>query len=226
MSEKESSPVLATRNLVVPEALAAKISPLLSWLTINEALEPIPPETESGARVLAALPTKTPVSESEVKTKLPVPFGVRVKLSSEIVPIVAAEPAPRLREVVEIPSVAAVVIEARFAAVIDVAFGRARVELLIVAVAPEAPKFKVEAAPKALTVVAFVLKTSKLDEVVWTEVRKVGLLLNTAEPVPVSSVREAAKTEERAEVVTFELASRNKALEAVRADRLIVASDN
>ena len=52
---------------------------------MKEALEPIPPETESGAGVLVELPTKTPVSESEVRMRLATPDAERVRLSSETV---------------------------------------------------------------------------------------------------------------------------------------------
>ena len=80
LSPSRTSPVFATLNLVVPDALAAMISPAFVWFTMNAPLEPIPPETESGAGVLAADPTNTPELKSDVRTVLPEPFGVRVRL--------------------------------------------------------------------------------------------------------------------------------------------------
>src|SRR3989344_1382966 len=74
---------------------------------------------DRGAGVVA-FPTNVEELKSDASIKLPVPFGERVRLSSDSVPIVAAAPAPRLRVVDEIPRVAAVVIVAKFAAVIVV----------------------------------------------------------------------------------------------------------
>ena len=54
------SPLLATVNLVTPAADAVRMSPLLVWLIIAAALPPMPPETESGAGVLALDPIRTP----------------------------------------------------------------------------------------------------------------------------------------------------------------------
>ena len=72
-----------------------------------------------------------------------------------------------------------------------------------VRVPDEAPMFKVEAAPKALMVVAVVLKTEKDEESVKTEVVKVGEVEKTKYPaVPVSSVTEAATFAEEIEVVS------------------------
>ena len=59
-----------------------------------------------------------------------------------------------------------------------------------------APIFNVVAAPKALTVVAVVLKTSKEDEPVVTLVVKLGDVPKTAAPDPVSSDKVAAKSAE------------------------------
>src|SRR3989344_7722589 len=88
---------------------------------------------DRGAGVVA-FPTNVEELKSDASIKLPVPFGERVRLSSDSVPIVAAAPAPRLRVVDEIPRVAAVVIVAKFAAVIVVALGSEIAALLIAAV--------------------------------------------------------------------------------------------
>ncbi len=56
---------------------------------------------------MAAVPMLTPVLKSEVRVNSPVPLGVIVRLSSDSVPIVAAEPAPRLKVVALTPRVAA-----------------------------------------------------------------------------------------------------------------------
>ena len=61
--------------------------------------------------------------------------------------------------------------------------------MLIVAVPVDAPKLSVVAAPKALTVVAVVLNTSRDEESVSTEVVKVGDVPKTTTPEPVSSVK-------------------------------------
>jgi len=57
---KTRLPILLTVNNVVPDALAVKRSPEFFWLTINAAFPPIPPEIESGARVLLLAPMRTP----------------------------------------------------------------------------------------------------------------------------------------------------------------------
>jgi hypothetical protein len=106
LSDITNSPVLATLNLVTPDALAAIISPLFNWLTINALFPPIPPEIDKGAGVVA-LPTNTLESASLDSIRLPVPFGRRVRLSLDSVPIVAGEPPPRLSVVALIPRVAA-----------------------------------------------------------------------------------------------------------------------
>jgi hypothetical protein len=143
-------------NLFVPEAEAEIRSPLLSWLTINAAFAPIPPDIDSGAGVLAAVPTLRPDWNVEVIIVLPDPFGVIVRSSFEIVEIVAAAPAPRLRVVALIPRVAALVIVARpeavrvvsDAAIVRVLLPESRVKPLvvvwIVAAAP-APRVRVVA---------------------------------------------------------------------------------
>ena len=97
-------PLLLTLNLVTPDALAVNRSPLFILLTINDALLPIPPLIDNGAGVVAE-PTNTLVSKSLANTKLPVPFGLRVRLSLDSVPIVAALPAPRLNTVALTPRV-------------------------------------------------------------------------------------------------------------------------
>jgi hypothetical protein len=50
-------------------------------------------------------------------------------------------------------------------------------------------------------------------------------LLKTAEPVPVSSVKEVMSIFDVPDVATLEEASKNKALDPVNAERLMVASD-
>jgi hypothetical protein len=79
-------PLLATVNLVAPLALAVKILPELVWLIIAAALLPIPPETDSGAGVLADEPILTPELKSDVRMVLPEPAGVNVR--SVFVPVV------------------------------------------------------------------------------------------------------------------------------------------
>jgi len=49
-------------------------------LIIAAALLPMPPETERGAIVLEADPMRTPDWNVDVRTVLPEPFGVRVRL--------------------------------------------------------------------------------------------------------------------------------------------------
>jgi hypothetical protein len=73
---------------------------------IKPALEPVPPDIESGAGVVA-LPMKTELSESELRITFPLPLGASVKLSSLTVPIVTLAPPPKLKAVAEIASVAA-----------------------------------------------------------------------------------------------------------------------
>jgi len=70
-----------------------------------------------------------------------------------------------------------------------VAFGNVTVKLLILAVPVDAPKLRVVATPKALTLVATVLNTSRAEESVSTEVVKVGDVPKTTTPEPVSSVK-------------------------------------
>ena len=89
-----------------------------------------------------------------------------------------------------------------------------------------APIFKVVAAPNALRVVATVLNTSNEAEFVRTLVVNVGDVPNTATPVPVSSDKESERNCDVPVVVMFELVSRNRARDDVRAERLIVASDS
>src|SRR3712207_6764312 len=73
-------PLFATLNLVTPAALAVIRSPELPLLTMNEALLPIPPLTESGAGVFAAEPMETPVLKSLERIVPPEPFGGSVRL--------------------------------------------------------------------------------------------------------------------------------------------------
>ena len=109
--------------------------------------------------------------------------------------------------------------------VTEVALGNERVALLIVAVPDEAPIFKVVAAPKALTVVAVVLKTLKEVELVKIEVEKVGEVEKTNRPEPVSSVTEAATFEEEIEVVKLEEPSVATSLLAVNPEKVIVPEE-
>src|SRR4030066_2177645 len=90
----------------------------------------------------------------------------------------------------------------------------------------------VVAPPPKLMVVAVVLRRSNdelpvVSDVVILGDVIVGVFENTTTPpaLPVSSVRDEARTELAADVTTLLDASRNKALDAVRADRLIVASE-
>ena len=112
-------PVFCTLNCVVPDALAVKMSPLFVWLTIKAALFPIPPDIDSGAGVVA-LPINTLVSASAERLMFPVPLGVRVRSPFVVVPIVAADPPPRLSVVESIERVAAASIVASTPAVIVV----------------------------------------------------------------------------------------------------------
>ena len=89
-----------------------------------------------------------------------------------------------------------------------------------------APILSVDAAPNALSVVAVVLNTSNETESVRTLVVNVGDVPNTATPVPVSSDRESIRNCEVPVVAMFELVSKNSALDDVREERLIVASDS
>lgn len=89
-------------------------------MNIAAAFPPIPPETERGAGVLADVPMYIPVSESDERIVFPVPCEVRVRLSSEIVDIVAADPPPRFKVVESIPRVAAASIVASTPALIVV----------------------------------------------------------------------------------------------------------
>lgn len=116
-----TSPVFCTLNLVVPDEEAESISPLFVWLTMSEAFPPIPPDIDSGAGVVA-LPMNTEESKSELRIRFPVPLGASVRLSSLIVPIVDADPAPRLNDVALTPRVADEVMVVRPEAVIVVSF--------------------------------------------------------------------------------------------------------
>ena len=80
---------------------------------------------------------------------------------------------------------------------------RARVGVLIVVVPVVAPRVKAVAAPKALMVVAVVLKTSKEAEPVVTEVVKAGEVPKTKSPLPVSSVTDSATLAEEMELVNW-----------------------
>lgn len=94
---------------------------------------------------------------------------------------------------------------------------RFTVPLAMVAVPVAAPIFKVVAAPKALTVVALVLKTSnELEPVVMLVVIE-GDVPKTATPVPVSSERVASKSAEAPVVANWEEALDVTNLLAVKA---------
>lgn len=71
--------------MVVPEALAAIRSAELLLLTISEALDPIPPDIDSGAGVFDEEPMSTAVSKSDESIRFPVPFGESDRLSFETV---------------------------------------------------------------------------------------------------------------------------------------------
>ena len=86
---------------------------------MKAAFAPIPPETESGAGVVA-FPINTDESKSDERIVFPVPFANNVKLSSDRVEIVAAAPPPMLRVVESIANVAAASIVARTPAFIVV----------------------------------------------------------------------------------------------------------
>lgn len=162
-----TSPLFEILNLVVPEADAAKISPEFRLSRINAAFEPIPPTTESGARVFELDPTSTPVLKSEVNTITPEPFAPSVRLPFEEVWIVVFEPPPTVIE-----------------------------GFLSERLPDAAPIVRVSASPNALIVVAVALNTSRLEEFVSIEVVIVGDVPKTTAPLPVSSVNVAAIIEE------------------------------
>ena len=105
------------------------------------------------------------------------------------------------------------------------ALGKDKVVLLMVVVPDEAPIFKVVAAPKALMVVAVVLKTENVEELVKTEVVKVGEIEKTKLPVPVSSVTEAATLEDEIEVVKLDEPSVVTNRLAVKPEKVIVPEE-
>jgi len=92
----------------------------------------------------------------------------------------------------------------------------------MVVVPVDAPRLSDVAAPPMFKVVAVSLIRSKLEEPVTTEVVKVGVVPNTTEPEPVSSVWVEAKTEDAPEEIRFLGASVRTNLEAVRPSRLTV----
>jgi len=194
---KVSVPSFCIVNCVVPEELAANISPLFVWLTIRAAFAPIPPDIDRGAGVFEDDPMLTPVSPSDVNVSSPVPLGVIVRFPFVVVCIVVSDPPPTL------------------------IVGLLRDKVPVVA-----PTLRVVAAPNALIVVAVVLNTSNEASPVRTLVVNVGDVPNTATPVPVSSDRESIKNCDVPVVATLEFASRNRAREAVRDERLIVGSDS
>lgn len=75
----------------------------------------------------------------------------------------------------------------------EVALGSERVVLLIVVVPEDAPRFSEVAAPKALMVVAVVLRREKDVDPVVMLVVKDGEVLKTRLPVPVSSDKESIR---------------------------------
>ena len=86
---------------------------------------------------------------------------------------------------------------------------------MIVAVPVVLPKVRVVEAPNALIVVAVVLRRSKDDEPVKSEVVKVGDEPNTTTPVPVSSVKVERRVEDKPEYTRFLLLSVRTNLSAV-----------
>ena len=81
-------------------------------------------------------------------------------------------------------------------------------------------------APKALTVVAVVLKTLKEVEPVTTLVVKLGEVLKTATPVPVSSLSEFSKAAEVPVELSCDEPSVKTALLAVRPLKVIVPEED
>ena len=100
-------------NFVVPLLLAAKRSPEFNWLTMSEALEPIPPLTDKGAMVFDAEPMRTPLFKSEERMVLPLPAEVRVKLPFPEVVIVDAPAAPTVIVPPDAPTLRAVAAPAK-----------------------------------------------------------------------------------------------------------------
>src|SRR5436190_2157863 len=72
------------------------MSPLFILFTINAALLPIPPLTESTAGVLADEPTNRPELKSEERIVLPLPAAVRVRLLLAVVLSVGLVPAKEI----------------------------------------------------------------------------------------------------------------------------------
>jgi hypothetical protein len=206
LSPTTTSPVFWILNLVVPEEEAVKISPALVLLTIREALEPIPPLMERGAGV-EALPTKTLVSASLVKRRLPEPLGERDKLSSETVEIVAAEPAPKEREVAEIPREAAEVMvvkpvaervvseESKVKILLPLLRVKPLVEVAIVAAEPP-PKERVVASILRFAAESMVVKEAALRVVVPVKERDCELTVKRLPFPPPSGERTMLPVEE------------------------------
>ena len=107
-------PPFVNLNLVVlleEAAIISSVAPTL--LTINPALEPMPPEMERGAGVLVLPPMLTPVSKSEVKVSSPEPAVVRVRFPFEEVVMVASPPLPMAATTPEAPKLRAVAAPAK-----------------------------------------------------------------------------------------------------------------
>jgi hypothetical protein len=107
-------------------------------------------------------------------------------------------------------------------AVCSAPFARFTVVLFIVAVPVAAPIFKVVAAPKALIVVAVVFKRSNDVDPATREVVIVGLVPNTATPVPVSSERVSLSAVEVPLVVNCPPVVVNSARSAVKEEKVTV----
>lgn len=99
---------------------------------------------------------------------------------------------------------------------------KARVELPTVSVPELPPMLRVVAAPAKLTVVAVAFIKLKLEEPVVKLVVMSGLVPNTATPVPVSSVRVFARTDDAPEEIKFLEESVRTNLLAVRLGKLTV----
>ena len=106
---------------------------------MSAAFPPIPPLTDRGAGVFVSLPILTPELKSLDKVSSPLPFGVNVRFEFDVVPMVAGEPAPKLRVVALMPNKAAVVRVSREDPLMEVVPVSVTVSALVSRILPLAP---------------------------------------------------------------------------------------
>src|SRR5690348_2535069 len=87
-------PELVIINFVTPDEEATKRSPLFTLLTLSAALLAIPPLIDNTAAILFIDPIRTPEVGVEVRTILPVPAAVKVRLPLLLVVWVKLPPFP------------------------------------------------------------------------------------------------------------------------------------